>query len=54
MNDSTKRLSRTSRLPQAALDRTGKIVADWPPLTDEQRADLSLIVHGGRSVSAAA
>jgi hypothetical protein len=54
MNDSTKRLPRTSRLPSAALDRADEIAASWPPLTDAQRADLSLIIYGGRSDSAAA
>jgi hypothetical protein len=54
MKDSTKRLPRTSRLPKAALDRIDKIVAGLPPLTDRQRADLSAIIYGGRSTSAAA
>jgi hypothetical protein len=54
MNDSTKRLPRASRLPQRALDRADEIAASWPLLTDRQRADLSLIIHGGRSTGAAA
>jgi hypothetical protein len=54
MNGSTKRLPRTSRLPQAALDHADKILAELPPLTDRQRADLSAIIYGGRSTSTAA
>jgi len=54
MNDSTKRLPRASRLPQAALDHADKIVAGLPPLTGRQRADLSAILYGGRSASTAA
>jgi hypothetical protein len=44
----------TSKLPQAALDHADKIVAELPPLTDRQRVDLSAILYGGRSASAAA
>jgi hypothetical protein len=54
MDDSTKRLPRASRLPQAALDHADKVLADLPPLTDAQRADLSAILYGGRSTSVAA
>jgi hypothetical protein len=35
-------------------ERAGKIVAGLPPLTDRPRADLSAIIYGGRSTSAAA
>lgn len=45
MDDSTKRLPRASRLPQVALDHADKILADLPPLTDAQRADLSAILY---------
>jgi hypothetical protein len=54
MNDSTKRLPRISRLPQAALDHADKILAGLPPLTDRQRADLSVILYGAWPGSAAA
>lgn len=54
MNDSTKRLLRISRLPQAALDHADKILAGLPPLTDRQRADLSVILYGAWPGSAAA
>jgi hypothetical protein len=54
MDGSTKRLPRASRLPQAARDHADKIVAELPALTPAQRADLSAILYGGRSTSAAA
>jgi hypothetical protein len=52
MSDKTR--GGTTRLPQAALDRIDKIVAELPPLTDAQRRDLSAIIYGARSTSAAA
>jgi hypothetical protein len=51
MNDSTKRLLRISRLPQAALDHADKILAGLAPMTDRQRADLSVILYGARPAS---
>ena len=54
MDDSTKRLPRASRLPQAALDHADKIIVELPPLTNQQRADLSAIIYSGQSTSAAA
>jgi hypothetical protein len=51
MDDSTKRLPR---LPKAALDHADKIIANLPPLTGSQRADLSVILYGARPASAAA
>ena len=52
MDDKTH--GSTTQLPQAALDRADKIMADLPPLTAAQCADLSAIIYGGRSDSAAA
>jgi hypothetical protein len=52
MNDTTQ--GGTTRLPQAALDKIAEEVANLPPLTDCQRADLSTIIYGGRSLNAAA
>jgi len=53
MNDNTKRLPRTARLPQRALERIEKTVDGLPPLTPAQLADLSLIIYGGRDSAAA-
>lgn len=53
-SSNTAQLPRISRLPQSALDHADKILADLPPLTGGQRADLSAIIYGGRSASAAA
>ena len=53
-SNDTGRLPRDSRLPRAARDHADKILAGLPPLTDRQRADLSMILYGARPASAAA